>query len=228
MIIPIPLRFSNAYLLKSAEKHVLIDTGCKGQHHQICRFIESKAVDPRSVDLIIHTHVHADHCGSTLELSRLLVAETLIHAYEYESLKSGKARGLIPHNWEGHLLKQAVIRWGVTFFEPDYVIETDVYPLDHFGINATILLTPGHTAGSLSIIDHDSNQGVIGDLLMGGYLFNLCQNRHPRFQYFIQDKKMIKWSMKRLLQYDLDYWHPGHGSSLWVGDIKKAFQHFLT
>ena len=228
MIKKIPLRFSNAYLIQSQQKNALIDTGCKGQHKQILHFLEKNTIDPASIDIIVHTHVHPDHCGSTLELSRLLGAKTLVHSFEYESLKSGKARGLIPHNWEGRLLKWAVVRLGTTFFEPDYLIDTDLFSLESFGINATIQLTPGHTAGSISIIDHESREAVIGDLLMGGYFFNMLGVNRPSFHYFIQDKRMIKWSIKELLQYDLDYWHPGHGDELSVQKIKNALDHFLT
>ena len=151
----------------------------------------------------------------------------MIHRYEYESLRSGKTRGLIAHDLEGKILKPFVLRWGVTFFEPTYQIDTDTFCLHEFGVNATVYLTPGHTAGSITIVDHETNEAIVGDILMGGMFFNLVRPSKPRFHFFIQDRQMIRWSMNRLLKLNLKRWHPGHGHSLTTQNIKSAFADFL-
>jgi len=120
------------------------------------------------------------------------------------------------------------LQWGVTFFEPTYLMEGDTLSLHEFGINATAYLTPGHTAGSISIVDHETHEAVVGDLLMGGRFFNLISPSVPRFHFFIQDSHMIRWSLIRLLKLNLAYWRPGHGLRLAVKDIQSSFAHFLT
>ena len=228
MIIPIPLQFSNAYLLKTGNNVILVDTGCKGHHTHILKAIEEAGVNPDTIRLILHTHVHADHCGSTVVLAKLLDVPTLIHRYEYESLHSGNARGLITHDLEGKILKPFILRWGVTFFEPTYQMDADTFSLNEFGVNATAYLTPGHTAGSISIVDHETDEAIIGDILMGGILFNMIRPSKPRFHFFIQDIQMIRWSLSRLLKLNLNRLHPGHGNPLAVKDIKQIFADFLT
>ena len=228
MIIPIRLRYSNAYLLKTNQKAILIDTGCKGQHNSVIRAMEKAGIAPSDLSLIVHTHVHPDHCGATSELSQLLNVPTLVHAYEYESLASGRAKGLIAHNWEGRLLKKVVLNLGITQFEPSHQMTDNLLSLKSFGVNATAYLTPGHTSGSISIMDHDSHGVIVGDVLMGGYFFNKVKTHHPRLHYFIQDQKLLKWSLQRLLSLEALHWYPGHGGIIHHARIKRALRHFLT
>ncbi len=58
------LRLSNAYLILG-EKPILVDTGSPGDTEAIRSKL--KALDIRFSDLamIVHTHVHSDHMGST-------------------------------------------------------------------------------------------------------------------------------------------------------------------
>ena len=228
MIIPIRLRYSNAYLLQSHHKSILIDTGCKGQHSHILNTLEQYQIRKEEIALIVHTHIHPDHCGSTLELASLLGVPTMIHIHEYESLLSGKAKGLIAQGWEGHILKRFVLNLGITYFEPDHFMREDRLSLKPFGVNATALLTPGHTAGSISIIDHDSQEAIVGDLLMGGYLFNTFRPSQPRLHYFIQDARLLKWSINQLLAHPVSRWHPGHGGPLSAIKLRQGLSHFLT
>ena len=207
---------------------MLVDTGCKGQADQILKALRTYNIRPGQIKLILHTHIHPDHCGSTVTLANELQAPTLIHRFEYESLKSGIVRGLIAHNWEGILAKPVVLQWGINSFKPDYQMQADVLSLADFGLNATAYLTPGHTAGSISIVDHQTNEAIVGDVVMGGYLFNWIRKSKPRFHFFIQDRQMIRWSMKRLLKLGLSSWYPGHGSGLAVSDVKSTFVDFLT
>ncbi len=58
--------------------------------------------------------------------------------------------------------------------------------LDEFGCDAVILETPGHTAGSISLITA-AGDAIIGDVIMGGYLGGVLFPGKPNYHYFAED-----------------------------------------
>ena len=227
MIIPIPLLYSNAYLLQSSSSTILIDTGSENQHKRVLSAIRKVGLGPSDISLVLHTHIHPDHCGSTIELVDRMGTPTLIHTREYKSLTSGFTDSIIAHDWEGRLLKKLVLPMKIAFFEPGIQINDPEFSLQEFGVNATAYLTPGHTMGSISVVDHDSSEAVVGDVIMGGYFFNLTRRSYPRFHFFIQDRSLLRQSLKKLIALNLKKWHPGHGDALDPRLVQRNFADFL-
>jgi glyoxylase-like metal-dependent hydrolase (beta-lactamase superfamily II) len=50
--------------------------------------------------------------------------------------------------------------------------------LSAFGIEGTVIPTPGHTEGSISVI-LPRGEAIAGDLLMGGFLFRKLAETSP-------------------------------------------------
>ena len=96
MIVRIPLRLSNAYLIKG-QQPVLIDTGCPGEEQNIIRALEAHRYSLRDLRLIIHTHAHMDHAGSTAALTALGGTPSLIHSRDYDHLLHGQ-NGIVKYN----------------------------------------------------------------------------------------------------------------------------------
>ena len=63
----IKLKISNCYLIEGDGK-ILVDTGSPGEAKTIIRELKKRNVELRDLSLILHTHGHSDHCGSTTEL----------------------------------------------------------------------------------------------------------------------------------------------------------------
>jgi glyoxylase-like metal-dependent hydrolase (beta-lactamase superfamily II) len=87
----------------------------------------------------------------------------------------------------------------------DIAFETDI-DLNDFGINGRIIHTPGHTAGSVSVILSDGT-AIIGDLLMGG----IIRRRAPHLPLFAKDLSQIKESVRRILGLSPKIIHASHG-----------------
>ncbi|WP_306642092.1 MBL fold metallo-hydrolase [Sanyastnella coralliicola] len=224
MIHTIKLRFSNAFVLTSQGNSILIDTGCAGEGKRLLKAMEELGVDPKTLRLIIHTHLHADHCGSTAELRTLIDVPTLIHANEND----GSSKSLRPHNLMGRLAKPVVSLFRTPPFTPSIIMEQKELSLTEFGVNATALLTPGHTSGSISIIDHEEEEVVVGDVIMNTSLLNLIGSPKPKFHFFVEDFEALRSSMNVLLAMDLKRWHVGHGEAVNAEDVRTHFKSFLT
>src|SRR6266850_1149064 len=88
MLIPIRLPICNAYLLKG-ERPILIDTGRPRDTVAIVSALAKHGVAPADLSLILHTHGHWDHCGSTAQLRRHSAARIAIHAADAPMLRRG-------------------------------------------------------------------------------------------------------------------------------------------
>jgi glyoxylase-like metal-dependent hydrolase (beta-lactamase superfamily II) len=70
-IIKIKLGLSNAYLVKD-KKSILVDAGSPNEADKILAAVQKAGVSSKDIGLILHTHGHFDHAGSTAELKRKL------------------------------------------------------------------------------------------------------------------------------------------------------------
>ncbi|HNB41906.1 MAG TPA: MBL fold metallo-hydrolase, partial [Anaerolineales bacterium] len=78
-IIKIKLSVSNAYLVKD-RKSILVDTGSSHEADKILAEVKRAGVNEKDISLILHTHGHVDHAGSTAELKRRLGVPVAVHA----------------------------------------------------------------------------------------------------------------------------------------------------
>jgi glyoxylase-like metal-dependent hydrolase (beta-lactamase superfamily II) len=89
----------------------------------------------------------------------------------------------------------------------DIVVEEDV-SLRSFGINACVLTTPGHTAGSLSVLADD------GDCVTGDFLASL----------YTGEPGLIGRSLQKLADGGAKYFYPSHDPRL---EASAVFSRFL-
>lgn len=148
----------NCLLIRTAEKTLLIDTGCGFNYTEkefeiyriehetdILQELEKIDVSPEKVDFVINTHYHFDHCGgNTRREGEELVpsfpnATYLVSRQEYEDANHPNERTVatyMPHNW-----KPLEERGMVQKVDEDQEIVPGV----------TLVSTPGHTAGHQSV-----------------------------------------------------------------------------
>ena len=148
----------NCLLIRTAEKTLLIDTGCGFNYTEkefeiyriehetdILQELEKIDVSPEKVDFVINTHYHFDHCGgNTRREGEELVpsfpnATYLVSRQEYEDANHPNERTVatyMPHNW-----KPLEERGLLQKVDEDQEIVPGV----------TLVSTPGHTAGHQSV-----------------------------------------------------------------------------
>ncbi len=210
MIQQLKLRFSNAFLV-TGTKPILVDSGCPGEADRIVRALQRHGVALADIAAIVHTHAHFDHCGSTAELRRRAGMTAAIHVGDAEKLRSG--RPALPRHTP--LPARALMALMNTSFEP---VEPDVllnegFDLRQFGLPATIVPTPGHTAGSISVL-FQRGEVIVGDLLFGGFLLGKLLPTWPRYPLLADDYDEVRASVEKLLSLGARRFYLGHGGPL--------------
>lgn len=183
---------SNAYLIID-EKTALIDTGT-GMDDAIEQAVR-KRLDGRSLDFIINTHAHFDHCGGNKRLN----AEVLIHRDDAKELSSGRFYDTYK------------------FFDDEMPLKFDRLLLggDRIELGDSILKvihTPGHTIGSISLFLEDEMVLFSGDTLFTNGGFGRTD--------LGGDDKMLLNSLERLKDVNFDTLYPGH-----EGPVENGKQH---
>ncbi len=133
-----------AFLIKGAKENILVDTGLDQfvvpenvrtelgiEPLEFEDALASHGLTPESVDIIIHTHLHNDHCENDYKCPN---ARIIVQKAEYEFM-------LNPHPIEYRCFPDMLDGLDVETVEGDYEL------MD--GIN--LYLTPGHTPGGQSV-----------------------------------------------------------------------------
>jgi len=218
-IFPIRLRISMAYVL-AGTRAVLVDTGCPGEEERILRGLRRYNLEPDRLALLLHTHGHLDHAGSTRALKERLQVPTAVHPGDAPKLRAGDSGLLVPLRFSSRVLS-LFLNPRFPAIEPDLLIE-EGYSLAEFGIPATVVHTPGHTPGSISILFEDG-RAIAGDLMMGGSLGGALHPSEPGYHYFAEDLTELRRSIRKLLDRGAKTIYLGHGGPLEAGRVRERF-----
>ncbi|MFD0366612.1 MBL fold metallo-hydrolase [Streptomyces sp. NPDC127114] len=220
-VVPIPVmgrHTINAYLLLG-RRPVIVDAGTPGSGRRIYEQIAAHGVEPTDVSLIVLTHGHIDHFGSAAELHRLTGAPVAGHVADLGPYRTGRAREpYLPTGPMGRLMaRNKNLHLAVEPLEPEVLVtgETD---LEDFGLSARIMPTPGHTAGSVSVLT-DQGDLVAGDLIANS-LFGLVRGR-PANPPFHDDPLHNLASLRKMLALNPTALHVGHGTPLEPDRVRR-------
>lgn len=216
-VIPIKLGSSYCYFLPSSQGSVLIDAGNHNKHNQLQSVLLAHEYDIRDIRYIILTHTHHDHVGSLAEIKKISGAKVFVHKEEATFLENGRTP--LPNGtmlWTKTIVRIGkMIRFGgyppVT---PDFII-ADQLQLSEFDFSITILSTPGHTSGSMTIIV-DDKYAFAGDTL-----FNIRPD--TVFPPFANDEAALLSSWNRLLDTPCDIFYPGHGRPIERSKLERSY-----
>ena len=134
------------HLIDHPDARVLVDTGLTQLHPAVAdmdpRLVPwSAAVDPASIDLVVNTHLHFDHCGGNH-----LFAGTPIHVQRRELDDARTA--------DDYTIREWVDAPGVEYVTVDG--ELELLP------GMRLVPTPGHTPGSqVVVVESDGGPVVI-------------------------------------------------------------------
>ncbi|MGW8766808.1 MBL fold metallo-hydrolase [Streptomyces sp. NPDC055815] len=220
-VVPIPVmgrHHINAYLLLG-RRPVIVDAGTPGSGQKIHDRITALGVDPADVSLIVITHGHIDHFGSAAELRRLTGAPVAGHVADLGPYRSGRVRApYLPTGPMGRLMaRNRKLHARVEPVEPDVLLRGET-GLEDFGLAARIMPTPGHTAGSVSVLTDDGDL-VAGDLVAGSFM-GLIPGR-PANPPFHDDPRQNLASLREMLALNPTSLHVGHGTPLDPGRVRQ-------
>lgn len=220
-VIPIPLGafgMVNAYLLRG-ERTILVDTGFPGSAGAILATLKRNGISAKSVSLILLTHTHIDHMGSAYDLREHIGAPVAVHESEMQSVRTGIAPSLVPITFLGRLIKGSIERRTARPFEPDIAIIRGM-DLAEFGVEGKVIETPGHTAGSVSVV-LPGGIAIAGDLACGGF----ANKKTPALAPFHEDLANVRASVKKLLKHKPNTIYVGHGGPLSAHAVREFTEH---
>ena len=213
----LPLRGTNAYVI-SGEHHVLVDTGPERARTELLTGLSGLGLGGEDLSLVLATHAHATSIGNARYLQRVFHVPIAIHGADAPILASGLDRNVSLADPIG-----VVMRWlGDTRFEatPPDVVFGHTLSLDAFGSAGTVVHTPGHTIGSVSVV-LPTGDAIIGDLLMGGSFGGRLWSRQPGRHYFAEVPKRVVRSLALLQRLGVQRMHPGTGEVLQMDDVRE-------
>jgi glyoxylase-like metal-dependent hydrolase (beta-lactamase superfamily II) len=204
---------SNAYLVEDGDKLLVIDTGMPGHAKKIVSYVKSLGKDPRSVETVVLTHPDLDHSGSAAQLKQLTGAKVAIHETDAPRLTGEKP-------WsEAKGAAGVVIRVVGLFMKLDPV-SPDISLKEGEKLGPlTVLETPGHTSGSISLYK-------VGTALFSGDA--LLTNGKGLFQEpRMVNEELGRESIRRMATLQFEYLLPGHGAPV-EGNASEKLKDFVN
>ena len=202
---------ANSYLLKGEDGWVLVDTGMKGSAKGLKNAFRNLGIDPRTIRLIIITHAHMDHFGELANLKRLTGAKVLAHRYEASFIESGGNSPIVARTALGRLINAILPKWKMEGTTVEIVFD-DELDLAAYGVGGKVVCTPGHTAGSLSIVLKDGSM-LVGDQFRG-------KAGRLMLGMFYEDKRTLVASLKRIVAFGPKVLYMSHGASTDLADLE--------
>ncbi|MFW5807709.1 MAG: MBL fold metallo-hydrolase [Spirochaetota bacterium] len=200
---------SNAYLVDTTDACMLVDTGSFIVTRRIIPRID-RILAGRKLTHLILTHTHYDHCFNAAAIIREYGPEVVASVHDVEYALSG----VTPLPAGTNKLSRYIARIAEAKFEPKirynpFHITTEVskdVTLYSNRVTVDLLLTPGHTSGSLSVVVNNS-VAMVGDTLFGIF---------PNSVYppFADNEKTMIQSWLKLLDTGCTVFLPGHGSAV--------------
>jgi glyoxylase-like metal-dependent hydrolase (beta-lactamase superfamily II) len=217
--IPIAGRHSiNAYLLVG-RRPILVDAGIPGSGQAIVDGIAGHGVDPADLALIVLTHAHIDHFGAAAHVRESTGAPIAAHRADLEPYRAGRVREpYLPTGPFGAVLsRMPALHRTVPPVEPDVILDGR-HRLDDFGVAGSVVPTPGHTAGSVSVLTDDGDL-VAGDLVATSFMGSITGR--PANPPFHDDRVANLASLRAMLALEPAALHVGHGGRLDPGRVAK-------
>jgi hydroxyacylglutathione hydrolase len=223
-IYPVRFGINRCYLIRE-EGVIMIDGGPPKKLKAFQKFIGSISIRPEDIRLIVLTHGDFDHVGSAGDIKSLTGAKIAIHENDRETFEKAL-----------HHFPTGTTAWGrslrfilnpvtkVLFKFPgqkaDIVLDNSDYPLHEFGINGSIVFTPGHTSGSVSVL-LESGDAFVGCLAHNNLPFRL----KPGLPIFADDIEEVKRNWKKVIERGAKTIYPAHGDPFPVEVIKKILKY---
>jgi glyoxylase-like metal-dependent hydrolase (beta-lactamase superfamily II) len=206
----------NSYILVR-DGLTVIDTGIPGSGKKILAYIrETLHRDPRDIRTIIITHFHMDHVGGVVALKTAAPGANVAIGGADAGYVTGKLALPVHPGIGGFLLRIVgkVMQPGV--FTPDLLLK------DRDAIDGlTCIAIPGHTPGSIGMLD-----GATGTFFAGDILRYDGKTLAEGPAQFTMDLSRQRQSLRTIAGLDFDLLLTGHGMPLRPG-ASAAIKEFV-
>lgn len=228
-LIPLKLSVTTCYLIKTEDKLLLVDTGYAEDWGLFRRRLKEAGVELSQIGYLLLTHHHDDHCGllhpilqekSDIRIVMSELCGELIQKGENDLTHGGgllnkRVAFLIRYKqvYVSLMLHKQVDKSQNLKFRPYKIRESDIIfqresTLRELGIpvDGKILLTPGHTVDSISVLFPD------GDCVVGDAAAHMLPFAGTHYcVIFICDMDMYYRSWGKIIQAGAKRILPAHG-----------------
>ncbi len=173
------------------DRLVLVDTSADADAGKILDYLAKVKVKPKDLSTIFITHTHPDHVGGLATLKRDSAAKVAAHRIEADFISRKQTYDGPPH----------VQRHPGT--PVDVVLEDGQR---HDGLR--VIFTPGHTRGSMSLLDESRS------LLIAGDAANNESGLRPMDDAYNVDPKQHRESIKKVAKFSFESAVFGHGTPI--------------
>jgi len=221
-----PLKAINSYVIKDAERNLIIDTGWNQEEcmEAMQAGLKELGVDIRKTDFFI-THLHADHFG----LVSSLVTDTskiYFNQPDADRFKSGfrlddfvnvaRSNGYPENEIQKAIHAHPGLKFRARADLAFHILEEgDTLSIGDYGFKC--IETPGHTLGHMCLYEPNKKIFVSGDLILNDIT--------PNIQLWFDEWNPLKEylaSLDKVFELDIELVLPGHRSIF--KDCKKRIQ----
>ena len=213
---------SNVFVIFYNQKYLLIDTSIHRNEKKLLKVLDRLGATKENLIALILTHSHFDHVANAHKIKQIYDTKIYIHSSEKRDLQDAIVK--VPKginaisSFFSYLGSKSAEKFKFAEVQPDVCVE-DSFDFKDIGLNITILHTPGHSIGSMSIIV-DGQIAIVGDLMFGVFYNGLI----PPFADF--PSEMIK-SWGKLLETECKIFLPSHGSERNKELVQKKYEKYI-
>ncbi len=212
----IPLGAINAFLLVNTKGCILVDTGLPNTERKIERVLNRLDLTFRDIKLVIITHAHIDHAGNAALIRTLSKAPVIAHEGDLPYFMGKQKMHFCSTGWFGWLFsKTGAIQKPYDAFVPDILLTPEMnFDLKPYGFAGEIIPTPGHTAGSISVV-LDNHTAVVGDLISSGILLGgIARTGKAKRPPFEDNPLRVSQELTSIAGKGVNTFYMGHGGPL--------------
>ncbi len=192
----------NSYILKKNATTVLVDPGLKRYVPALLISAKQDGISEDDISLVINTHAHPDH----LDGNAHFLERNIKVALSEEEAKFLRATG-----------KEFFSMFGLA--QPagqiDISLQEGVFTIDDLELE--ILLTPGHSPGSICVYWPEKKALISGDVIFAESV--------GRTDFPGGSSELLKQSIERLATLDVEYLLPGHNEIVTgKNEVRRNFE----
>ena len=218
-------RIMNTWLYPLEDGWVMVDTGYENSYLSVRKKLRKMLIQPEEIHYIFLTHAHDDHAGF---LEEWLTKHPHTQVVAHEKAIAGLRRG--QNSFEGgcstlmaYLFCQLMALIGngdhrYPRLSEDHLakiitLNEDNIPQIEHAVNGKILLTPGHTSDSISLL-------VDGNLFCGDAAMNGIPSSY-KITIWVEDKAAFEKSWDTMLASGAKKIYPAHGNPFGPEELAK-------